>query len=100
MSQKEFFCFKCQSKVSFAPPHPARGDECGTCRADLHCCMNCTHYDRSAYNDCREPQAERVVNKDRSNFCDFFAYREGKGAAQRTLGKDATMQKLDDLFKK
>ena len=28
-------------------------------------------------NDCREPQAQRVLDKTRSNFCDFFSCKRG-----------------------
>ncbi|MBN1363539.1 MAG: hypothetical protein JW976_01905 [Syntrophaceae bacterium] len=60
--------------------------------------MNCSFYDAGAYNDCREPQAERVLDKARSNFCDFFRFKEtGKSSGTSdTNPKD----KLDALFKK
>jgi len=32
----------------------------------------CSFYDRTVYNECRESQAERVVEKEKSNFCDYF----------------------------
>lgn len=75
-----------------------RQEQCPFCRSDLHSCLNCVFYERGAYNDCREPQAERVLDKDRSNFCDFFRF---KNSVQRedelvTNPKD----KLDALFKK
>lgn len=76
----------------------ARGDECPNCHTDLHCCYNCTHYDRSAYNECREPQAERVVDKDRRNFCDYFRFAEDRKGGANTAADDAK-KKLDDLFK-
>ena len=46
-----------------------RRDQCPFCRADLHCCLNCTFFSEGAYNACREPQAERVIEKGQSNFC-------------------------------
>ena len=45
-----------------------RREICPFCGSDLHCCLNCVHYNIGAYNDCREPPAERVIEKDRSNF--------------------------------
>jgi hypothetical protein len=65
----------------------------------LHCCLNCTFYDPSAYNGCREPQAERVLDKVKGNFCDFFSFNESserKGEAKVAVTKD----KLEALFKK
>ena len=39
--------------------------------------MNCRFYDSSAYNDCSEPAADRVVEKDKANFCDYFSAGAG-----------------------
>jgi len=77
-----------------------RRDDCAECGADLHCCYNCTFYDASTYNECREPQAERVLDKDRSNFCDYFKFQEGPGTTSRKgrAQKEESLKKLDDLF--
>lgn len=58
-----------------------RGARCQRCGADLRCCSNCRFYDASAYNECGEPSAERVVEKDRANFCDYFSPAAAAGAA-------------------
>lgn len=50
-----------------------RQDICPGCRRDTRVCRNCLHFDPSLNNQCRENQAERVVDKDRSNFCDYFS---------------------------
>ncbi len=61
--------------------------------------MNCAFYDPSAYNACREPQAERVLDKDRANRCDYFApAREGRGSVESPQAKQKAA--LDALFKK
>src|SRR5664280_2482556 len=63
-------CQKCKKEI--APDNfIGRQAQCPSCGADLHCCLNCTFYDRGSYNNCLEPQAERVLDKSRSNFCDF-----------------------------
>jgi hypothetical protein len=75
-----------------------RQSQCPSCGADLHCCLNCSFYDLRAYNDCHEPQTERVLDKTRSNFCDFFRFKQitkSPGAAD-----SGTKDKLEDLFKK
>ena len=64
-------CFSCGNLIALSGL-PGRRDECAKCHADLHCCRNCKFYDRSAYNECREPSADRVQEKDRANFCDYF----------------------------
>ena len=64
----------------------------------LKCCLNCTFHDPSSYNECREPSAERVVDKEAANFCDYFssAVRGETGTAAST-GGDARSE-LDKLF--
>jgi len=82
-----------------------RDTECPSCGRDLHACVQCRHFDRSAHNMCREPQAEWVTDRDRRNFCDYFTLNSnpGKsGAATGPAGKDrasAARSKLDQLFK-
>ncbi|NTU59971.1 MAG: hypothetical protein HGA98_02805, partial [Deltaproteobacteria bacterium] len=64
-------CARCGAALP-APPY-GRRDTCPGCTADLHACVQCAHYSPGSYNDCREPQADRVTDKERSNFCDWFA---------------------------
>jgi predicted RNA-binding Zn-ribbon protein involved in translation (DUF1610 family) len=77
-----------------------RTASCPHCSTDLHSCLQCQHYDEGAYNACREPQAERVVDKDRSNFCDYFTFarKHENGNSTRKNEKDDALKKLDDLF--
>ena len=78
MAQIKLSCFKCSTEMTFASL-PGRRDECPKCGADVHACRNCAHYDASSYNECREPQADRVQEKERSNFCDHFTPRTDSG---------------------
>ncbi|MGH7830448.1 MAG: hypothetical protein ACREP8_09755 [Candidatus Binatia bacterium] len=77
-----------------------RRDTCPQCSWDLHACYNCLHYDAQAYNECREPQAERVLEKDKSNFCDYFAPRTTPLPPGATSKTDEVKAKFDALFKK
>lgn len=92
----EQICFKCQkankvdSKVSYR-------EECLHCRQDLHCCKNCHFHDSKAYNECREPSAEVVRDKEKFNFCDFFQ-PGGLGAAVDEKAK--LKSAAEALFKK
>ncbi|MBN1663862.1 MAG: hypothetical protein JW943_09705 [Deltaproteobacteria bacterium] len=76
-----------------------RKEACPFCRADLRCCLNCSFYDPASYNACREPQAERVLEKDRSNFCEYFVYKKALGAADVKDMKNKTLDQLNNLFK-
>ncbi len=76
-----------------------RRDACLRCRWDLHCCHNCDFFTPGYQNDCSESQAERQVDKDAGNFCDFFRFT-GARAKPSTAPADAARNKLADLFRK
>lgn len=90
-------CHACGAKSDIDGP-VGREATCEQCNAYLHCCLNCTFYDTTAYNECAEPMAERVVDKDQANFCDYFK----PGAERKAAGDSgqAAKQQLADLFKK
>ena len=75
---------------------PVRG-VCSRCAAFLHCCRNCDHYVFGLANDCREPQAERVADKEQGNFCDWFRPATATRAATGTSAGRARTA-LDALF--
>ena len=74
-------------------------DVCGKCRAYLHCCRNCEFYERGAHNDCREPNAELVAEKEDGNFCEYFHFSSARHAESTHPSNDARA-KLERLFKK
>lgn len=92
-------CFSCGKELE-AIDRIGRREVCPSCGSDLHCCRNCEFYDKHAYNECREPQAERVLEKDKSNFCDYFqlaaAPRGGKIHNEEAEAK----KRLEGLFRK
>lgn len=93
-------CFNCGndlklekgSKVSYS-------ETCDKCDADVKACKNCLHYNQKAYNECNENQAERVVDKSRRNYCDYFKL-EGGQSSNKQESKDDIFAKMDALFKK
>ena len=98
-SAMSYYCHKCSAEVDIANASSVgRREECSKCSSDLHACLNCKFYDQSAYNECREPQAERVVDKDRANFCDYFTYAQDRQAGGSSEA-DSAKAALDDLFK-
>ncbi len=72
-------------------------DECPHCGADLHICKNCFFYDVTAENDCREPSAELVLDKERANFCECFRPAEDDQAAAGP--GDEVKKQLEALFR-
>jgi hypothetical protein len=61
--------------------------------------LNCIFYDRSRYNECGESNADRVVDKEKGNFCDYFkpsdrTSNDGMSAAERArLAAEALFKK-------
>jgi len=90
-------CNKCRNEIT-EDFFVGRQSQCPYCGVDLHCCLNCPFYEIGIYNDCREPQAERVLDKIHYNFCDFFKFKQ---TAKNTDAADLNIKnKLEDLFKK
>jgi hypothetical protein len=57
----------------------------------------CKFFDARVYNECKESNADRVVDKEKANFCDYFTLTGG-------LIEDNSVESLksaaDSLFKK
>jgi hypothetical protein len=62
--------------------------------------VQCVFYAPGHYNDCREPQAERVLDHDRANFCDYFRPAEGDSRQPAEDPKEAARARLEALFSK
>ena len=77
-----------------------RKDECPNCGHDLRCCKQCKFYDPNAYNECREVSADRIVDKERANFCDYFMVRGSKGKGGNYSKTQDAKAALEALFKK
>jgi hypothetical protein len=92
----QFKCFNCKTELEFSSTVISRSATCEKCDSDVRCCFNCKFYSANSYNECNEPIAERVVEKDRSTFCDYFS----PGNNTRATEAKNALASLDDLFKK
>lgn len=97
-------CHRCGREIQVLAKI-ARTDGCPYCHSDLKCCLNCALHDPGANNQCREPQAEWVTDKDKANFCEFFELREASplrhpGLAGASPGDDRGRTAFDALFSK
>ena len=90
-------CWSCGSPLT--PLDYGRGDSCRKCGRDTRACKGCFFYDKSAHNECHESQADRVLEKERSNFCDYFRPVSRSGESPNAA-KDALKAAADALFKK
>jgi len=96
-------CYSCGRPLN-AEDYP-RGSFCPGCRAETRCCRNCEFYSPSQNNRCREPQAERVLDKEASNFCEFFRPRAGgpdqpQSRRPSPASGDSAKAAFDALFKR
>lgn len=91
-------CYKCQLEHEL-PAIISRQETCYKCHADLRCCKMCIHYDPRVYNDCRESQAERIVEKEKANFCSYFEIKNSLNTIDPKTEKDLVLEKLKSLFK-
>lgn len=76
----------------------SRREECPQCRAELHVCRMCKHYDPRVSDHCREERAEAVSDATRANFCDYFALSADAWRDDKSPGQSAAKAKLDALF--
>lgn len=90
-------CFSCGKEVILLGAVGFR-EECLSCQSDLHVCKNCEFYDKTAYNECRETQADRIVEKEKANYCEFFKFRMSAVAQKKE--KDHLLSQAEALFKK
>jgi hypothetical protein len=92
-------CYKCGAQTDLQEHHTVhRSTTCLKCYTDLRCCKMCAFYDIKSYNECREPVAERLTEKEKANFCDFFKLNIGGNKAEET--KQKALDAANALFKK
>src|SRR6266705_7223187 len=77
-------------------------EQCPNCRAALHACRQCTHFDTSRRFECAEPIPERLADKNARNDCASFSLRV---TVERDASPDSTRpgdirRGFDNLFKK
>jgi hypothetical protein len=98
MSERTIVCWSCR-KSTVIEDIVGRGDACPHCSSDLRCCKNCSWYDTAAANQCREPTAEFVSDKERANFCGMYKPFSGSRSAA-TDEVASAKAKLEALFRK
>lgn len=101
-------CWKCGAELKNLLLPFSRYEECSKCRADLHACLGCRHYDPAAADACREDRADFTLDKDKANFCDFFtvhtkaykprdtaAAQKARAALAEMFGEDLSADEVD-----
>jgi len=96
----QFSCWKCGTTISLdSGSKVGKRETCPKCDRDLHACRNCQFYDLGKHNQCAEPQAEWVRDKEAANYCDYFSPNTVLGAARPSTPSQDAKKKFDSLFK-
>jgi hypothetical protein len=65
------FCAFCDAELP-ADLRVGREARCPSCDGFLHVCVQCRFYEPTLHNQCLEPEAEHVRDRQKPNFCEFF----------------------------
>ena len=71
---------------------------CVSCGEDLHSCMNCSQFDTSAPNECREPIPEAIPKKSKRNECGYFSAKTTQEFEADAVSPDDARSAFDSLF--
>ena len=76
--------------------------QCPHCRAELHTCRQCAHFDTARRFECTQPIVERIADKRARNDCSAFSLmvtveRDTSGGSTRP---DDARRSFGNLFKK
>jgi hypothetical protein len=74
---------------------------CPHCRAALHACRQCTHFDAGRRFECAQPIPARVADKNGANDCAAFALRVTveRDASPHSTRPSDIRRGFDNLFK-
>jgi hypothetical protein len=76
--------------------------QCPNCRAAIHACRQCTHFDTGRRFECAQPIPRRLADKNAPNDCAWFSLRV---TVEQDASPDSTRpgdirRAFDNLFKK
>jgi hypothetical protein len=76
-----------------------RETNCQSCAKPTRVCRNCRWYAPSRPNQCDETAADRVMEKEKANFCELFEPTLSPLSDNQNTSDDALRQAAEDLFK-
>jgi hypothetical protein len=93
---------RCAACGTVLPAATATLEQCPNCRAAIHACRQCTHFEPGRRFECAQPIPERLSDKSARNECPWFALRV---TVERDASPDSTRpadirRAFDNLFKK
>ena len=93
---------RCAACGAVLPIATASLEQCPNCRAAIHACRQCTHFDTARRFECAQPIFERLADKNARNECTAFSLRV---TVEQDPSPDSTRpgdirRGFDNLFKK
>ena len=76
-----------------------RENNCLGCGKPTRVCRNCRWFTPGRSNDCEEPMAEPVLDKQQANFCSFFEATDKVADANSGDSAEDLRKAAEDLFK-
>ncbi|GAB4010193.1 MAG: hypothetical protein Fur0010_02240 [Bdellovibrio sp.] len=91
-------CYRCGTVLALElNSKVSRQEECPKCFSSIHCRKMCSFYEPKSYNECKEPVAQRIVDKEKNNFCEFFKLSSGP---TKDFDQEKIFSAAEALFKK
>jgi hypothetical protein len=91
-------CYNCHEVIDHSPGDKIyRDEDCEHCGVSLKVCKMCRFYTPEVYNECSESSAQKVPEKEKSNYCDYFFLT---GTNVEKENKNKLLNEADALFKK
>jgi hypothetical protein len=92
---------RCAACGAVLPIATSSLEQCPNCRAAIHACRQCAHFEPARRFECTQPVLERLADKNARNECDGFALRV---SVERDSSPDSTRpgdirRGFDNLFK-
>lgn len=96
LQASDLVCWHCGQSLKGIELPLRRLAQCPACRSELHVCLMCIHYDTRYTSQCRHDLADKVLDKDRANFCGYL--RPRRNAYVEAKGDEASRARLDAMF--
>ncbi len=94
----DLVCWQCGGSLKDMPRPIRSSMRCPTCRADLHACRMCRHYNTRYIGDCDHDKADKVLDKTNANYCTYYSPRPNAHAEQRDVKGERAKAELAALF--
>ncbi len=89
-------CYSCGKELSLPDP-VERKSFCPACKANVHCCRNCSFYDDTVPKQCRHQDTQWVSDHEKANFCEHFKMRDIENR-ENPSAKENAIRLFNNLF--